>query len=254
MYPGAPPGDDSELSRVRAVVRTCQEGAADAHSELACVCKVAVEELDMSGAVVSLMTVAEGAPGQSGAIAAASSDRARLVEELEFSFGEGPGNDAFLTSRPILTPDLERALGRWPGYAPAALAAGSRAVFAFPLHVGAARLGVLCLHASDPRTLKGADIATSLMLTELATEMVLDGYSPAADRKPPELRLLGADGLRDQVYQAQGMVMVQLGVSLPEALSRMRAHAYAADQELADLAADILAGRESLPSDSEGAR
>jgi AmiR/NasT family two-component response regulator len=59
---------------------------------------------------------------------------------------------------------------------------------------------------------------------------------------------------RDQVYPAQGMVMVQLGVSLPEALARLRAHAFATDQDLADLAADVLAGRLHLPSDSDGAR
>jgi hypothetical protein len=39
------------------------------------------------------------------------------------------------------------------------------------------------------------------------------------------------------------MVMVDLGITLQEALARMRAQAYASDQDLADLAADILAGR-----------
>jgi hypothetical protein len=239
---------------VRDAVRACQEGVLDVAPGLACLCKVAVDELRMSGAVVSLMATSGAAPGQSGTIAAASSDQTRLVEELEFSLGEGPSNDAFLTSRPVLTPDLERAFGRWPGYAPAALAGGSSAVFAFPMHVGAARFGVLTLHASRPRSLTAPDVATSLMVTELATEIVLDGFSPVGEQGPPALPLLGLDGLRDGVYQAQGMVMVQLGVSLPEALARMRAHAFASDRDLADLAADILAGRARLPIDPEGAR
>jgi hypothetical protein len=234
-------------------VRACRSGALDVVSGLRCLCRVATEELGMEGAVVSLMATSEGAPGQSGTIAAASAEWARVVDELEFSLGEGPGNDAFLTSRPVLTPDLERAFGRWPGYAPAALAAGSRAVFAFPMHVGAARFGVLSLHASRPRTLTAADIATSLTLTELATEIVLDGYAPAADHATHESPLLATDGVRDQVYQAQGMVTVQLGISLPEALARMRAHAFASDGDLADLAADILAGRTRLSSNSDGA-
>jgi hypothetical protein len=50
------------------------------------------------------------------------------------------------------------------------------------------------------------------------------------------------------------MVMVQLGVTLPEALARMRAHAFAADRQLSDLAADILAGRARLFSDIDRAR
>jgi hypothetical protein len=240
--------------RVRGIVRACQVGVLDVSSGLECLCKVAVEELQMSGAVVSLMATSGAVAGQSGAIAAASGDQARRVEELEFSLGEGPGNDAFLGSHPVLTPDLERAFGRWPGYAPAALAAGSRAIFAFPMHVGAAGFGVLTLHDSRPRSLSAPDIATSLMLTELATEIVLDGLSPEADQGPPESPLLGVDGMRDQVYQAQGMVMVQLGVGLVEALARIRAHAFAYDLQLADVAADILAGRTRLSSDTYGAR
>jgi hypothetical protein len=214
---------------------------------------VAVDELLMSGAVVSLMAPSAAPPGHYGAIAASSSDQVRLVEELEFSLGEGPGSDAFLTSRPVLTPDLERAGGRWPGYAPAACVAGTRAVFAFPMHVGAARFGVLSLHMSRSRSLTASEIATSLMVTELATEIVLDGFPSVAERGPRELPRLDVDSMRDQVYQAQGMVMVQLGVSLPEALARLRAHAFASDQDLADLAADVLAGRAHLPSDPDGA-
>jgi hypothetical protein len=235
-------------------VRACQAGLPDVTSGLACVCTVAVDELVMSGAVVSLMATSAAAPGHLGAIAAWSSDHVRLVEELEFSLGEGPGMDAFLTSRPVLMPDLERAVGRWPGYAPAACAAGSHAVFAFPMHVGAARLGVLSLHMSRPRSLTAPEIATSLMVTELATEIVLDGFPSVADRGAAELPRFDVDSMRDQVYQAQGMVMVQLGVSLPEALARLRAHAFATDQDLADLAVDVLAGRAHLPSDPDGAR
>jgi len=136
-------------------------------------CEVAVDELRMSGAVVSLMTPVSTRRDQSGTFAAASSEQARAVDELEFSVGEGPGKDAFLTSRPVLTGDLEHAFDRWPGYVPAALAAGVRATFAFPLLVGAARFGVLHLHSPRVRTLTTREIAISLLLTELAMEIVL---------------------------------------------------------------------------------
>jgi hypothetical protein len=216
-------------------------------------CEVAVTELRMSGAVVSLMTPVHTTGDQSGTITAASSDRARSVDELEFSLGEGPGRDAFSGSRPVLTPDLERAFDRWPGYVPAALAAGVRATFAFPMLIGAARFGVVHLHCPRARTLTDHDIATSLMLTELATEIVLDIYAPAGDHTPADVPLLAPDDHRDEIYQAQGMVMVALGVSLREALARMRAHAFASNQELAAVAADILAGRTRLEPDPDGA-
>jgi len=217
-------------------------------------CEVAVDELRMSGAVVSLMTPIGTERDQSGTLAAASSDRARAVDELEFSLGEGPGKDAFLTSRPVLTGDLEQAYDRWPGYVPTALAAGVRATFAFPLLVGAARFGVLHLHSPRARTLTGREIATSLLLTELAMEIVLDAFAPVGDPMPPEEPLLGSADRRDLIYQAQGMLMVQLGISLEEALARMRALAFASDQVLADLAADIVARRTRLQQDPDGAR
>jgi hypothetical protein len=218
---------------------------------LARLCDVATRDLRMSGAVVSLMTPVQADREQSGTIAAASSDSARSVEELEFSLGEGPGRDAFRASRPVLTPDLEGAFDRWPGYVPPALAAGVRATFAFPMLVGAARFGVLHLHCSRIRPLTGRDTGTSLMLAELATEIVLDTYAPVGDHTPLDGSLLGPDEHRDRIYQAQGMVMVELGVSLREALARMRAHAFAADRALADVAADILAGRTHLQSDPD---
>ena len=46
-----------------------------------------------------------------------------------------------------------------------------------------------------------------------------------------------------ELFQSQGMVMVQLGVSLAEALTRIRAYAYAEDRRLTDVAADIVARR-----------
>ena len=58
--------------------------------------------------------------------------------------------------------------------------------------------------------------------------------------------LLGAGFV---LYQAQGMVMVQLGVSLGEAMSRLRAHAFAENRPLGDVAADVVARRLALQAD-----
>ena len=242
---------DVERSRVRTLVRG--DGAATGAHTLERLCRVALEELDLSGVVISLMTPGQHGRDQAGTIAAASSERARAVEELEFSLGEGPGTDAFAASHPILTPDLEHALDRWPGYAPAAYAAGLRATFAFPMLVGAARFGVLHLHSTTVRQLTTRDIATSLLLAELAMEVVLDTFTP----DDASVRTVGpvsaALDRRDEIYQAQGMVMVELEITLEEALARMRAHAFSTGQELADLAAEILAGRVALQRDPDGA-
>jgi AmiR/NasT family two-component response regulator len=46
-----------------------------------------------------------------------------------------------------------------------------------------------------------------------------------------------------EVYQAQGMVMVDLGVGLDEALVRLRGHAFVEGRPVAAVARDIVAGR-----------
>jgi hypothetical protein len=48
---------------------------------------------------------------------------------------------------------------------------------------------------------------------------------------------------RAQVHQAAGMISVQLGVSLAEALVRLRARAFAEDRLIAEVAADVVARR-----------
>ncbi len=57
-------------------------------------------------------------------------------------------------------------------------------------------------------------------------------------------------GQRVEVYQAQGMVMVDLGVPLTYAIARMRGYAYASDRLLSDVARDIVVGRLTLERDS----
>jgi AmiR/NasT family two-component response regulator len=51
---------------------------------------------------------------------------------------------------------------------------------------------------------------------------------------------------RAELYQAQGMLSLQLGVDLAEAMIRLRAHAYAHNRPLIDVARDIVERRLDL--------
>ena len=86
------------------------------------------------------------------------------------------------------------------------------------------------------------DVAQSLTFTEIARVAMLDGQDNATAGGLPD-GFDEATGNRAEVFQAQGMVMVQLGVSLAEAMLRMRAYAYAEERPLADVARDIVARR-----------
>ncbi len=101
-------------------------------------CSALTRALPATGVGVSLLTPDHNG----GGIVAASDARSRVLEELQFTAGEGPCIDAYTTGRPVLVPDLDgHGTRRWPGYAPAAREHGVRAVFSFPLQVGAARRG-----------------------------------------------------------------------------------------------------------------
>ena len=54
-----------------------------------------------------------------------------------------------------------------------------------------------------------------------------------------------------EIDQATGMVTEQLGVGMAEAFVRLRAHAYAHDRRLGDLARDIVARRVRLSPDPD---
>ncbi len=172
------------------------------------------------------------------------SDPAALVmEDLAFTLGEGPGVDALAGGMQLVADLTEAAcLARWPGFAPAAVRAGVRAVFALPLRIGGIRLGVMDLYRAAPGGLAGQQLADVLVLAETACGLLLDAGGQAADhRRKGWLEPVG--GRHPAVHQATGMLVVQLGVDAAVAMARLRAYAYTHDQLLGDVAADVVARR-----------
>ena len=215
-------------------------GAAGTADRLQRLCRAAARALPAAGAGVSVMTEA-GAHGT-----AAASDRAStLMEDLQFTVGEGPCLEAYASRRPVLAGD-PAAMARWPGYGPAAGEHGVRAVFAFPLHVGAARLGVMDVYRHAAGALSHDALAQALTFAEVAAGILLDGQELAGAGDAAD----GALGHRYELHQAQGMVTVQLGVPLAEAMARLRAHAFTHDRLLHDVARDVLAHRLILDHDT----
>jgi len=209
-------------------------------------CAAAVPALAASGAGLSVM-----ADNEVRGLTTASDPVAERVEELQLVLGEGPCIDAFTARRPVLIPDLtDGAMRRWPAYAPAAYDAGVRGVFAFPLQVGAVRLGVFDVFRARAGPLSAEELRRALSFAEVAVTTLLDGQAVAG----PDA---AADGLaeavdnRAEVFQAQGMIMVQLGVSISEAIARMRAYAFAENQSLAEVARDVVGRRLRFDQDQQ---
>ena len=219
-------------ARVWAWIAAARE--ADAPVSLAALCRAAVRRLGVDGASVT----AESGPAVREPLSASGELSARL-EELLFTTGEGPGAEDFTFGSPMLIPDLESVAERWPGFVPAAVAAGARALFALPLQAGAIRVGVLSLYRARPGPLMPQELADALVFADIALQLLLDsssGISGLSGYRP----LDGLSDSRAEVYQAAGMISVQMGVSLEEAFVRLRAHAFAVGTPLDDIADDVV--------------
>lgn len=185
----------------------------------------------------SIMVMTSGIP----TMLCASDDLASRLEDLQKTLGEGPGLDAHRDGVPVLEPDLSAA-GRWSGFRPEALAAGAGALFSFPMLIGGVTLGALSMYAATSAQLSDEQYLDARAMTQVAANAVLSFQARArVGELSPELDVLATHPA--ELNQAAGMVSVQLGVDVAEAMVRLRAHAYASGRPLAEVAADVVARR-----------
>jgi hypothetical protein len=201
-------------------------------------CMVAAEVTGMDGA--GIMLLSGDVPEASLCTTNATST---LIEDLQYTLGEGPCVDAHRDGTVTLEPDLaDPAVLRWPAFAPPAIAGGARAVFGFPVRVGAARLGALNLYRGRPGALTDDQHADALIMADVAARAIL---ASQADALPGQLAvdLEAGTNFHPVVHQAAGMVSIQLDVTVGEALIRLRARAFQAGRLVAEVAADVVARR-----------
>jgi ANTAR domain len=172
----------------------------------------------------------------------ASDEVGALLEELQFTTGEGPTADDFGFGSAELIPDLGSAVARWPGFVPMAVAAGAQAMFLFPLQAGAIRVGVLSLYRAQPGSLADEQLADALVFADIALRLLLDASS-GITQSAGCLPLDGLSEARAEVHQATGMISMQLGVSLDEAFVQLRAYAFASNTALGDVATEVVRRR-----------
>lgn len=216
------------------IERESPEPDANVAEWLSRLCRAVADEVQVRAATVTV-----GSPGDTSAVLAADSPASRTLAEAEYTVGEGPAYDAWRLRRPVLVSDLGGPYdGAWPGYTSIARAAGVRAVFAFPLQVGAVRVGVLTLHHDHTRRFADSELTTCLVMAELATERLINSPGTTDGGLDPSLK--EAVAFRSEIYQAQGMVSVALGISLRDSLAAMRGHAFKTGRDLIDVAYDIV--------------
>jgi GAF domain-containing protein len=221
------------LHRILAALSAGEDGWSSAR-----LCRACPPIVGVNGAGVMLMS------GDIPRGSLCSTDEvSQLIEELQYTLGEGPCVDAYQQDTVVAEPDLaEPVTRRWPAFTPPAVQAGVRAVFGFPLRAGTVRLGALNLYRDRPGPLTGDQHADALVVAEVAARWVLEAQAGAPpDTVAGELEA-GAD-FHFAVHNAAGMVSAQEDISVTEALIRLRAFAFSTDRPLADVAEDVIARR-----------
>jgi hypothetical protein len=206
------------MTAVTDIVMSLMDGVAEDTSLPDLLCRDACRRLGVSGAGIALM-------GSSGVMdrMAGSDETARSLEGLQLTLGEGPCIDAFRSGSLVLTPDVGGdGASRWPGYGPAAHDLGVRAVFAYPLRIGGIRLGVFDIFRDRVGTLGDEEFSLALDYADVAVLILLHLHSLELERSAAESVVTGVrTGLRD-------------------ALLMLRAHAFASDRTLREVAHDVV--------------
>lgn len=246
------------LEAMRAQLNAAMAGALPGIPAANELCLASVGLFGVDGAAVSMVF-----DGASRGTFGSSSATSRRLDELQFTFGEGPCLDAVAAREPVMVPDLDSPHGRWPAFTGAALDEGIRGVFAMPIMITSVCVGALDLFRDTPGPLERDQLAGAAMAAHLASLTLLDliaGDAPGDPRRMDPDEPAGsedawthlADMDRIEVYQATGMLISQLDVGPTEALARLRAHAIATNQTASQVALAILERRLVLERDHDG--
>jgi hypothetical protein len=135
--------------------------------------------------------------------------------------------------------------GRWPAFTPPAIQAGAKAIFAFPIRIGARRIGSLTLYRDRPGPLVGEQYADALIVADIAASTII---SIQAGAPPGSVAVELEDGANFHfiVHQAAGILSAQLEIGVTEALVRLRSHAFLLNTQIDQVAELVVAGRLSL--------
>ncbi|MGY0488969.1 GAF domain-containing protein [Streptomyces sp. WG-D5] len=202
-------------------------------------CRALCEALPVDGAALSWLT---DTPYRQ--LVGVSDERALHVEEAEFLAGEGPCVSAAVTDRAVLVNDMSQPLARWPMFQ-ACLYERSRfgAVYAFPLRFDSKVFGTALLLCERPcLVVPEAMNQASLAVGATAEALLPDFWQLLARGTLPAWE--PADLLETHwvtTHAASARLAERLSLPVEEALTRLRARAFASGRPLASIAADILA-------------
>ncbi|MFJ9598035.1 GAF domain-containing protein [Streptomyces virginiae] len=240
-FPGDadPPFGAEDLKRLSQALTGSLTGVSGIDAPAA-LCRACVDLLDVTGASVSL-----GGDNDAQALWWSSDPVAGRLAEAQYTLGVGPCQSALALAAPVLAADLTSGTDarRWPVFAQQAVELGVRAVFSIPLGSAGLAVGTLDLYRDRPGALSERDMSFAFPAADAITTALLAINAQEPDGDEAAAWLGAAESDHEEVHQATGMIMVFLGLEAPQALARLRAHAFARGQSVTEAARDVLAGR-----------
>jgi GAF domain-containing protein len=195
-----------------------------------------VDVLDVASAGIMLV-----GPEGDLRVVASSNEEMRVLELFEVQAQEGPCLDCFRTGQPIVNQDLATVNGRWPRFAPEAIAAGFHSVHALPMRLRGVIVGAVNLFHRDPGKMRQADVEAAQALADVATIAILQ-HRATLDAQLVNDQLNHALNSRIVIEQAKGKVAERLGVNMEQAFATLRGHARNHNVQLVTVAHDVITG------------
>jgi GAF domain-containing protein len=199
-----------------------------------------VEVLDVGAAGLML-----AAPDGDLRVMASSSEAMRLLELFELQSREGPCLDCYLTGKPVVNQNLTTVNGRWPRFAPEALAAGFHSVHALPMRLRGTVIGALNLFHTVPGQMRDADVEAAQALADVATIAILQ-HRASLEAQVLNDQLHHALNSRIVIEQAKGVVAEREHLNMEAAFFALRNHARNHNLRLVDIARAVIDGSLSV--------
>lgn len=177
--------------------------------------------------------------------ATASDEGSRLLEQAQEDTGHGPCVSSLVDNTLVATPDVQED-DRWPNLAEMMRGSRVHAVLGIPVRLGGSAIGSLNVYRSTrhPWTddeIRALESFTHVVETLVGTALLAEHHSMLA------AQLQSALDTRVVIERAVGFVMARHDLDAVDAFDQLRRAARAEQRRVADLAAEVLAGR-TLPT------
>lgn len=178
----------------------------------------------------------------------ATSASTRAFDHGQQLAGEGPALDAVATGGPVFVGIDPDGLARWTTLdlvAERDIVRGN--YWAVPMRPADVVVGVLSLHRESGQLREQTD-AVQFVADAVGT-VLIRGDHPFDDPAPQDT---GAWSERAEVHQATGMIIAQLRLHPDDAITLLRAHAFAQGRDVYAVALDVVAGVISFNDEDGG--